>query len=47
MIFRPVRTLLLIAVAFVAGMFYERNRQAERCEAVTGILHDILCEDAK
>jgi len=44
MLFRPVRTLILIVVAYQAGVFSERARQAERCAAVTGALHDILCE---
>lgn len=44
MLFRPIRTLILLAVAFGAGMLYERERQAEACLERVGILRDIICE---
>ena len=43
MLFRPIRLLILLGVAFVAGMLYERERQAERCQAQAGLLEDIVC----
>ncbi|WP_375688447.1 hypothetical protein [Pseudooceanicola sp. LIPI14-2-Ac024] len=40
-----MRTLIFIAIAFVAGMVYERTRQAERCAERAGVLlADVLCE---
>jgi len=39
-----MRTLILIAIAFVAGMVYERNRAAERCAERAGVLSDLLCK---
>jgi hypothetical protein len=39
-----MRTLILIAIAFVAGMVYERNRAAERCADRAGVLSDLLCK---
>ena len=43
--FRPVRTLILIAVAFLAGVFYERNGHLERCEAGGGRIANGICVD--
>lgn len=42
--FRPVRTLIILLVAFVAGLFYERNLQNERCIERGGQMVDRLCE---
>ncbi|MGR3323458.1 MAG: hypothetical protein ACU0DK_16185 [Pseudooceanicola sp.] len=39
-----MRTLILLAIAFVSGMVYERSRAVERCAEKAGILSDILCE---
>ena len=44
MLFRPFRTLLLLAVAFVAGMLYERQNQAEACEDMGGVIRGAFCE---
>lgn len=33
---RLIRLFVLLSVAFVAGMLFERNAQAERCEADGG-----------
>ncbi|MDK3075667.1 hypothetical protein QO034_21605 [Sedimentitalea sp. JM2-8] len=41
--FRPVRTLLLLAIAFLAGVFYERQGVAERCEAGGGRIENGIC----
>lgn len=45
MLFAPIRTVILIAIAFVAGMVYERSRDAEACADRAGILADIVCGD--
>ncbi|WP_217898954.1 hypothetical protein [Oceanicola sp. 22II-s10i] len=44
MLFAPFRTLILLAIAFVAGMVYERTREADRCAERAGVLSDLLCE---
>lgn len=41
--FRPVRTLLLLAFAFLAGVFYERQGVAERCQEDGGRIEDGIC----
>ena len=43
MMFRPVRTLILIAIAFGAGVMWERERAAENCVEKAGVLQDIVC----
>ena len=42
--FRPVRTLILMVVVFVSGLFYERYQHLERCEAAGGTVRDGLCQ---
>ena len=44
MLFRPVRTLILLAVAFGAGVLYERQQQAEACVDKAGQLADVICD---
>lgn len=44
MLFRPFRSLLLLALAFGAGMLYERERQAEKCLETAGVLRDVICK---
>jgi hypothetical protein len=44
MLFRPVRTLILLTVAFGAGVLYERQQQAENCADRAGQLADIICD---
>ncbi len=44
MLFRPIRTLILLAVAFGAGMLYERQQQAEACEEMGGAIRGMFCE---
>ena len=41
--FRPVRTLLFIFLAFVVGVFYERNQQAKKCLDRGGRMVDGIC----
>ena len=43
MIFRPVRTLLIIFVAFLIGVLYERNQQADKCLDRGGQVVDGMC----
>ncbi len=47
MLLHPIRTLFLVTIAFVAGMVYERTREAERCVDRAGLLSILLCEDQK
>jgi hypothetical protein len=42
--FRPVRTLLFIFLAFVAGIIYERSNQSENCREQGGRFVDGLCQ---
>lgn len=42
---RPVRTLVLLIFAFLAGVFYERNGHLERCEADGGRIVNTICLD--
>ncbi|MDF1856723.1 hypothetical protein [Pseudooceanicola sp.] len=42
-----MRTLILIAIAFAAGMVYEHSREAERCVDRAGVLADLLCKGGK
>lgn len=37
------RTLILIAVAFVAGVLFERNNQKTLCEETGGIWRASVC----
>lgn len=41
---RPVRTLVMLLVAFVAGLLYERNLQTDRCLDRGGHMSQGLCE---
>ena len=41
--FRPIRTILLLMFAFVAGVFYERSAYKENCAARGGALSEGLC----
>lgn len=42
--FRLIRMILLVLIAFVVGVFYERNAQAEACAAQGGTLRAKLCD---
>ena len=44
--FKPVRMLLLILVAFLAGVFFERNNTSEKCTASGGVMDAGLCRGA-
>lgn len=40
---RPVRTLALMALVFVAGVLFERQQQAGRCAEAGGSFGGGLC----
>ena len=40
------RTAILILIAFVAGLLFERNQAAEACTAAGGEYRDGVCRDA-
>ncbi len=44
--FRPIRTLMVMAMVFVSGIFYERFQHGERCVAAGGEMHSGLCTGA-
>lgn len=44
--FRPVRTLILIVFAFMAGLLFERSRASEDCKAAGGTMLAGLCRGA-
>lgn len=41
--FKPIRTLGLIAFAFLAGIFFERANQNQTCLDRGGEMSEILC----
>lgn len=41
--FRPIRTILLIFFAFLAGVLYERNIQLDKCLDRGGRMDSGLC----
>ncbi|MEM6563287.1 MAG: hypothetical protein AAF665_02510 [Pseudomonadota bacterium] len=43
---RLVRTIILVLLAFVAGLLVERYNAAERCTASGGAMQDGLCKEA-
>lgn len=45
--FRPIRTLFLMAMVFIAGIFYERSQHGERCVEAGGAMKSGLCTGAK
>jgi len=45
--FKPIRTLLLVLFAFVAGIFFERAGQRETCIAVGGLYDQGLCREGR
>ena len=40
---RPIRTLVLLGLAFLAGVFFERQQQLDRCAAASGTMTNGLC----
>lgn len=47
MLFRPVRTLFIILIAFVAGIFFERQSHADQCLDLGGKMKNGFCIGAK
>ncbi|MEM1350787.1 MAG: hypothetical protein AAGF27_00505 [Pseudomonadota bacterium] len=41
--FKPIRMLILAALAFIAGVLFERQNATERCTAAGGTVTDGLC----
>ena len=41
--FKPVRLLILLLVAFVAGLLFERYKVSEKCSASGGRMDAGLC----
>ena len=44
MLFRPIRLLIFLGIAFVAGIIYERQSLAGRCENAGGRYVNEMCE---
>lgn len=44
--FGIVRLIILCLIAFVAGVFFERQAQADRCIAAGGVWQSRVCEGA-
>lgn len=44
--FRPLRLVILIALAFVAGVFFERQNVSEKCAEAGGAMASGLCLNA-
>ena len=47
MIFRPIRTLILMGLVFVAGIIFERYQHKQRCAAAQGVAEDGLCREIR
>ncbi|WP_167685084.1 hypothetical protein [Parasedimentitalea denitrificans] len=43
LLLRPVRTLMMLAVAFTAGIFFDRMKHTERCHIAGGSVVAGLC----
>lgn len=46
MLFRPFRTLILLALTFFAGVMFERNNANEQCLEIGGTPTNSLCPGA-
>lgn len=44
--FRPIRTLILIVFALMAGLLFERSRISDECKAAGGTMLAGLCRGA-
>lgn len=42
-LFRPIRTLILLGIVFVAGVLYERAMMKDRCLDAGGAVQGNLC----
>jgi len=43
MIFRPIRLLVIIGIAFTAGVVYEKHKYKKICGEIGGVLNGSLC----
>ena len=43
MIFRPVRLLIIIGIAFTAGVVYEKQKYKKICGEIGGTLNGSIC----
>ena len=41
--FRPIRTAVLLGLAFLGGLFFERAQAVEACTGLGGITRDGVC----
>ena len=44
--FKPIRLLFLMLLAFVAGLLFERNATSEKCSQAGGQMDAGLCRGA-
>lgn len=48
LIFKPVRTILILGTAFVSGVLYERNSATDRCLDAGGhVANSGFCEGVR
>lgn len=47
MLFRPVRTIVIILLAFVAGVVFERQSHADQCLDLGGKMENGFCIGAR
>ena len=43
MIFRPIRLLIIIGIAFTAGVVYEKQKYKKICGEIGGTLNGSIC----
>ncbi|MDG0987893.1 MAG: hypothetical protein P8O74_10630 [Paracoccaceae bacterium] len=44
MIFRPVRLLIIVGIAFTAGIIYEKQNYKEICSEMGGTFNEAVCK---
>ena len=47
MLFRPIRLIIFVTIAFAAGILFERNQTSEACAALQGAYVEGICREAK
>jgi hypothetical protein len=47
MLFRPIRLIIFVTIAFAAGILFERNQTSEACAALQGAYSNGICREAK
>ncbi len=43
--FRLIRTVILVLIAFVAGLMFERSQAGDTCRAAGGEMQNGICRD--